>query len=296
MPCVLAEADQAAVDKITGRASNNTQDGRSLSVPLVSLSLRKGFAAMSTQPIAPALPASGSAETTVPSAMIKAAGVIHSTAPIGEIAEKRVDEIEMIGEEEAAGLRAPGQSEISAGMRFLHSSRTIHQLVTDRNRAVGVYLAVASLLWTASGAILNARPGVRLMVPIETIQYWCLPATFGTLTVLALFAAFLLIRTRIGLIYEVAKMNVLLGLPVGRVQRVNLLSIFFIQHFLISLAGGISGMLFAYQLLSAATNSGQGLLLPSALLGGAITLVLVLLYIVTVRVTTSDRRLSSVSK
>ena len=36
--------------------------------------------------------------------------------------------------------------EITPGMRYLHSSRTIHQLVTDRNRAVGIYLAVASLL------------------------------------------------------------------------------------------------------------------------------------------------------
>jgi hypothetical protein len=182
-------------------------------------------------------------------------------------------------------------------MRFLHSSRTIQQLVTDRNRAVGVYLAVASLLWTASSATLNVRPGVRLMVPIETIQYWCLPITFGTLTMLALFTALLLIRTRIGLIYEVAKMNVLLGLPVGRVQRVNLLSIFFILHFLISLAGGASGMFFAYQLLSAGgTDPDRGVLLPSAVIGGGIVLVLVLLYIGTVRMTTSDRRLQNVGK
>ena len=251
---------------------------------------------MSTQPSAPVLPSSGPAEKAVPSAMTTAAGLNSAAAAIGELTEKRLDEIEMIGEEEAAGFRPPGHSEVSAGMRFLHSSRTIHQLVTDRNRAVGVYLAVASLLWTASGAILNARPGVRLMVPIETIQYWCLPATFGTLTVLALFTAFLLIRTRIGLIYEVAKMNVLLGLPVGRVQRVNLLSIFFILHFLISLAGGISGMLLAYQLLKAVADSDRSVLLPSVLTGGGITFVLVLLYIITVRVTTSDRRLSSMSK
>ena len=57
-------------------------------------------------------------------------------------------------------------------MRYLHSSRTIHQLVTDRNRAVGIYLAVASLLWTASGAVLNAKPTGRLMVPIESIQLY----------------------------------------------------------------------------------------------------------------------------
>jgi hypothetical protein len=251
---------------------------------------------MSTQPTAPSHPLSGPAEKVLSSAMTGAGLLNEAAAPIDAITEKQLDDIEMIGEEEAAGVR-PGHSEISAGMRFLHASRTIHQLVTDRNRAVGVYLAVASLLWTASSAILNARPGVRLMVPIETIQYWCLPITFGTLTVLALFTALLLIRTRIGLIYEVAKMNVLLGLPVGRVQRVNLLSIFFILHFLVSLAGGASGMLLTYQLLNAAgADPDRGVLLPSALTGGGILLVLVLLYIGTVRVTTSDGRLSNVGK
>src|SRR5262245_6314254 len=67
--------------------------------------------------------------------------------------EKLVDAIEMIGEEKAAGFDANGPSQVTPGMRYLHSSRTIHQLVTDRNRAVGIYLAVASLLLTASGAI-----------------------------------------------------------------------------------------------------------------------------------------------
>jgi hypothetical protein len=249
---------------------------------------------MSTQSTAPL---SDPAKRVLPSAMTGAGVLNEAAAPIDATTEKRLDEIEMIGEEEAAGFRSPGHSEVSAGMRYLHSSRTIHQLVTDRNRAVGVYLAVASLLWTASSATLNARPGVRLMVPIETIQYWCLPITFGTLTVLALFTALLLIRTRIGLIYEVAKMNVLLGLPVGRVQRVNLLSIFFILHLLISLAGGASGMLLAYQLLNATgAEPARALLLPSALIGGGITLALVLLYIGTVRLTTSDRRLSNIGK
>src|SRR5688500_10002699 len=67
--------------------------------------------------------------------------------------EKRVDAIEMLGEETAAGMATKDLPEISAGMRYLHCSRTIHQLVTDRNRAVGLYLAVASLLWTASSAL-----------------------------------------------------------------------------------------------------------------------------------------------
>lgn len=252
---------------------------------------------MSLQSPAPSHPLSGPPERLLPSGLSGAGIANEVAAPIDALTEKRLDEIEMIGEEEAAGFRSPGRSEVSAGMRFLHSSRTIHQLVTDRNRAVGVYLAVASLLWTASSAILNARPGVRLMVPIEKIQYWCLPITFGTLTVLALFTALLLIRTRIGLIYEVAKMNVLLGLPVGRVQRVNLLSIFFLLHLLISLAGGASGMFLAYQLFNAAgADTPRSVLLPSVLIGSGITLALVLLYIGTVRLTTSDQRLQNIGK
>jgi hypothetical protein len=51
-------------------------------------------------------------------------------------------------------------------MRYLHISRTIHQLVTDRNRVVGLYLAVPSLLYTASWAVLNAKPGVQLIAPM----------------------------------------------------------------------------------------------------------------------------------
>src|SRR6266481_563643 len=176
-----------------------------------------------------------------------------AASPLDEITEKKLDQIEMIGEEEAAGFR-PKHSEVSAGMRYLHCSRTIHQLVTDRNRAVGIYLAVASLLWTASSALLNIKPEnlSHMIVPIQTIQRWCLPATFGTLTVLALFIGFLLIRTRIGLIYEVAKMNVLLRLPIGRVQRVNPLSVFFVLQAFISLAGGASGTLFLFYILVAA--------------------------------------------
>src|SRR5690242_5608082 len=117
--------------------------------------------------------------------------------------EKLVDAIEMIGEEQAAGMAQPSHL-ISPGMRFLHSSRTIHQLVTDRNRAVGIFLAVASLLLTASGALFHANPQGDHIVPVEQVRKWCLPLTFATLTVLAVLVAFLLIRTRAGLIYEVA--------------------------------------------------------------------------------------------
>jgi hypothetical protein len=129
---------------------------------------------MSTQPSAP-LPGSASvlAKGAPPSPAQSTGLSSDAAAPLDELTEKRLDAIEMIGEEEAAGFTTDRHSPVSAGMRYLHSSRTIHQLVTDRNRVVGLYLAVASLLYTASGAVLNAKPGVRLMVPIEIIQYWC---------------------------------------------------------------------------------------------------------------------------
>jgi hypothetical protein len=163
---------------------------------------------------------------------------------------KRLNEIEMMGEEEALGYRLAGpQHGITPGMRYLHSSRTINQLVIDRNRSVTIYLAVASLLWTATGAILHAQPKGRLMVPIEEVQLWCIPTTAAVLTALAVIVAFLLVRIRVGLIYEVAKMNVLLGLPIGRVRRLNPLSVFFIMYVMISMAGGAHGSFLSYHLL-----------------------------------------------
>jgi hypothetical protein len=224
-----------------------------------------------------------------------------SSASLDEQTEKRIDAIEMIGEEEAAGLRPP-HSEVSAGMRYLHCSRTIHQLVTDRNRAVGIFLAVASLLWTASSAILNAKDADNetLLVPLGAIKRWCIPATAGTLTVLALFVGFLLIRTRIGLIYEVAKMNALLGLPVGRVKRIGVLSIFFIMHALISLAGGCSAAVLAYFLLvnperRSPTLDGP-MLMGSILIGFVFASLLMVLYVITVVKTTADKKLQEASK
>lgn len=219
---------------------------------------------------------------------------VSGVASLNDPVEKRLDEIEMIGEEEAASF-LPRHSEVTAGMRYLHCSRTIHQLVTDRNRAVGLYLAVASLLWTANSALLNAKPLDNQIVPLAAIQRYCMPVTFALLAVLAVFAGFLLIRTRIGLIYEVAKMNVLLGLPVGRVQRVNPLSIFFIMHALVSLAGGGSAGLFAYYVLigAACLHPGAGTLAVAALIGFAVALGLVVLYIGTVLYTTADRKLQS---
>jgi hypothetical protein len=247
---------------------------------------------MAVQPDSP-VTGVGSAGKVAPPGETSLEG-LHAAA-IDEQVEKRIDEIEMIGEEEATGFKGAPHSQITAGMRYLHCSRTIHQLVTDRNRAVAIYLAVASLLWTASSALLNAKPeslaAARLMVPIETVQRWCLPVTFATLAVLAVFIGFLLIRTRIGLIYEVAKMNALLGLPVGRVKRVNPLSIFFIMHCLISLAGGGSAALFALHLLARAGWQPREALVYAVPSGVAVSLLLIVLYVGTVRYTTSERKL-----
>jgi hypothetical protein len=202
--------------------------------------------------------------------------------------EKKVDQIEMIGEEAAAGFR-PGMSQVSAGMRYLHSSRTIHQLVGDRNRAVGIFLAVATVLWTASAAVLNAHDDPAYIIPLSTVKRWCMPFTFGVLTVLAIFMGLLLTRTRVGLIYEVAKMNVLLGLPVGRVKRIQPFSIFFIMQAMISLAGGCSAGLLTAQLLWLAEVQHPAIL--STVVGTAVCGALIVLYLGVVKYTTSDEKL-----
>jgi hypothetical protein len=207
--------------------------------------------------------------------------------------ERLVDAIEMIGEEQAAGLKPPPES-VTAGMRYLHCSRTIHQLVTDRNRAVGIYLGVASLLMTACGALLNAEPKGPMIVPMDEIKRWCLPTAFAALTVLALLMAFLLIRTRVGMIYEVAKMNALLGLPIGRVSHVNPLSIFFILQTIISLAGGFSAAMVAFFMVRWRDPDSHFAGLWGALVGVAIAAGLIALYAVTVKMTTSDERLRSI--
>lgn len=210
--------------------------------------------------------------------------------------EKVVDAIEMIGEEQAAGLGRTGPSQVTPAMRYLHSSRTIHQLVTDRNRAVGIYLAVASLLVTASSALYHAQPRGDLIVPLEAVQRWCLPLTFATLAVLAVLIALLLVRTRVGLIYEVAKMNALLGLPVGRVSRFSPLSVFFIMQAIVSLAGGLSGGLFSIYLLSLYALEPGTIALSATLIGAVITLALMALYVATVAWTTADHRLQRVQE
>ena len=213
------------------------------------------------------------------------------------MSEKLVNQIEMLGEEKSAGFHPPGHSEVSAGMRYLHCSRTISQLVTDRNRAVGIYLAVASLLVTASCALVNANPrGDRdLIIPLTVIQRWCLPITFAVLAVLAVLVAFLLIRTRAGLIYEVAKMNALLGLPIGRVQRLGWISIFTILQTIISLAGGCSSALFAAFMINLAEPN-MNAAWPAILIGVTVTALLLFLYVATVRFITSEKRLQGIGK
>ena len=206
--------------------------------------------------------------------------------------ETLVDQIEMIGEERAAGLEPATVSQVTPGMRYLHSSRTIHQLVTDRNRAVGIYLAVASLLLTASGAVLHAQPIGDLMIPILEIQRWCLPITFATLTILAFFMAILLIRTRVGLIYEVAKMNALLGLPIGRVSRLSPLSVHSVMHGMISLCGGGTAGLFTVFLMRHYDRDAiHSSVWVGTLVGLVMVGILVAAYIVTVNYITSDERL-----
>jgi hypothetical protein len=109
--------------------------------------------------------------------------------------------------------------------------------------------------------------------------------------VLAVLVGLLLVRTRVGLIYEVAKMNALLGLPVGRVKRVNPLSVFFLMQLLVSLAGGCTGGLFTLYLLRLAGTETADVALPAALVGAGLFLALMLTYVVTVVQITSDKRL-----
>src|SRR5436853_7886102 len=119
---------------------------------------------------------------------------------------------------------------------------------------------------------MNAQPRGDTIVPIVTIQRWCLPLTFAVLAGVAVLIAFLLSRTRVGLIYEVAKMNVLLGLPIGRVKRIQPLSIFFIMQSMVSLGGGCSAGLLAAQLLWLANVGHPALLatLVGALVGAGL--------------------------
>jgi hypothetical protein len=169
--------------------------------------------------------------------------------PMDEAMSRQINQIELLGEEHAARFTVPEHSQIGPALRFLHTSRNIHQMLTERTRAITIYLTAASLLLPASSLLMNARPAGTLMVPIEQLQYWCFPVTAGTLTVLAVLIGLWLIRIRVGLIYEVAKMNVLLGVASARVTRVNPFSISSLLQTLMSLAAGFFAGMFAFFLL-----------------------------------------------
>ncbi len=154
--------------------------------------------------------------------------------------DRRLARIEMAGEEVALGWAPKPHQPLAPEVRYLHISRTIHELITDRNRSVGIFLFVGSVLIGACSGLLNVPEAVSAFVPLRTIQLWCLPVTFAVLGVIGVFNSLILIRARVGLLYEVAKMNAILGLPAPRVNRVSPLSIFFLMHLLVVLLGGLS--------------------------------------------------------
>ena len=86
-----------------------------------------------------------------------------------------------------------------------------------------------------------------------------------------------------------AKMNVLLGLPIGRVKRINPLSIFFIMQAMISVAGGCSAGLLTAQLLWLTEIPHPAIV--ATVVGTVVCAALVVLYVVTVKHTTSDEKL-----
>jgi hypothetical protein len=207
--------------------------------------------------------------------------------------DKRLAKIELAGEEAAAGFIPQAHPPLSPEVRYLHVSRTIHELVTDRNRSVGIFLFVASLLFGASTALLNAPERVRPIIPLAGIQYWCLPVTFGTLALIGVFISLILIRARIGLIYEVAKMNALLGLPSTRVRKVNPLSIFFLMHTLVvtlgSASAGFSGAMLAYRATAKSSTS----VVIGVVIGLIYMVIFQLSYYMTILHATSDSKLEN---
>jgi hypothetical protein len=225
-----------------------------------------------------------------------------------ESIDRRLAEIEMIGEEASTGWVPEPHASLSPEVRYLHVSRTIHQLVTDRNHSMGIFLAVASILVAAATGLLNVKQEVSPIIPLKAIQYWCLPVSFATLAVLAVFISVLLIRARIGLIYEVTKMNTLLGLHSKRVERVNPLSIFYVMHLLVVVLGGASVGFFsamvAYDWLDDGvlsvsvdpTTSTAGVAVPLGI-GLAAALVIILglqsLYYLTILRNTTDAKLDA---
>ncbi len=204
--------------------------------------------------------------------------------------DNRLAKIELAGEEVAVGWKPEAHHPLSPEVRYLHVSRTIHQLITDRNRSVGIFLFVASLLFGASTALLNAPERVRPIIPLDAIQYWCLPITFGVLAIIGVFMSLILIRTRIGLIYEVAKMNTLLGLPTTRVKRVNPLSIFFLMHGLVVLLGSASAGLMAGML---AYRAGTAPIMIGLAVGILYAIIFQVAYYLTILKATTETKLQN---
>jgi hypothetical protein len=216
-----------------------------------------------------------------------------------EDVDRRLATIEMAGEEVAAGWKPTPHEPLSPEVRYLHISRTIHQLITDRNRSVGIFLFLVSVFFGASTALLNAPATVVPIVPLKAIQYWCLPVTFGTLALIGAFMSLILIRTRIGLIYEVSKMNALLGLPTTRVKRVNPLSIFFLMHLLVVVLGGASAGLAAgmlrRHLYGGAEVGGQAMgVAAGVIVGIGYLVVFQVVYYVTILLNTKEDQLGGV--
>ena len=148
------------------------------------------------------------------------------------------------------------------------------------------------MLINASSGLLKADgpdPGDGIM-PMAAIRYWCLPVTFGTLAVLGVFTSLLLIRTRIGLIYEVAKMNALLGLPPGRVERVNPLSIFYLMHLMVAVLGGASAGFTAGMLAARPPRRRSG---SASVVGVVYVLAFQALYYITILRATTDAKLQA---
>jgi hypothetical protein len=138
---------------------------------------------------------------------------------------------------------------------------------------------------------LNARADVVPIIPLRSIQYWCLPVTFGTLAVIGVFNSLLLIRARIGLIYEATKMNTLLGLPSKRVERVNPLSIFYLMHLFVVVLGGASAALTVGMLANAAGKGTAAAVTLGLTVGLSYVALLQALYYLTILRATSDTKL-----
>lgn len=204
--------------------------------------------------------------------------------------------IEMAGEEAAVGWKPTGHNALSPEVRYLHVSRTIHQLISDRNRSVGIYLLVASVAINASSGLLRTELPVDPIIPMQSIRYWCMPVTFGVLAVIGLISSLLLIRSRIGLIYEVTKLNVLMGLPSQRVERVNPLSIFYLMNLLVVLLSGASAGFTYGMLMLPVQGSPRAAVIQGVFVAVVYILLLQAMYYITILRATTETKLDGARK